>query len=103
MRKIKCPHCNIMMDNVESVIEQDGISFRAHKCNKCGEEILDMDQLKNLADKYKKLRDAKSVKFSKWGNSLAVRIPKELTEKLALSDGKKAYIIEEKNSLKIML
>jgi len=39
-----------------------------------------MKQLKVLASKYRKLRSAKDITFTKWGNSIAVRIPSEIVD-----------------------
>lgn len=50
-----------------------------------------MKQLKLLANKYRKLRKAKGVIFSKWGNSLAVRIPSEIAEEYKIKAGKHEY------------
>ena len=42
-----------------------------------------------------------STKIQKWGNSLAVRIPKETAERLALSAGSK--VILQENSKEILI
>jgi antitoxin MazE len=39
------------------------------------------------------------VEFCKWGNSLAVRIPKALADSLKVSDGKRAEIKVENGAL----
>ena len=39
------------------------------------------------------------VKFYKWGNSLAVRIPKALANAIAASEGKRAKMTVEKGEL----
>lgn len=41
------------------------------------------------------------VRISKWGNSLAVRLPKELAEKLALKEGQSVDISIDKDDLKV--
>ena len=43
------------MEKKKDVMKQDGIEFEAYKCPECGEEIMDMKQLKILAGKYRKL------------------------------------------------
>jgi antitoxin MazE len=39
------------------------------------------------------------VNFCKWGNSLAVRIPKALADSIKVSDGKRAEINVENGAL----
>ena len=43
--------------------------------------------------------DAMIVEFCKWGNSLAVRIPKALADTIKVSDGKRAEIKVENGAL----
>jgi len=70
---MKCPVCKKgEMHKIKDMIKQDGIEFEAFRCSACGEEMVDMSQLKNLADKYRALRKSKEIVFSKWGNSIAV-------------------------------
>jgi len=50
---MKCPTCNKgEVRRIKSIIKQDGIEFETFRCNSCGEEIMDMKQLKVLAQKY---------------------------------------------------
>lgn len=83
--------------------EMDGVSYGFFKCDRCGEEILDMPQLKSLARKYRELRKAKDVTFSQWGNSLAVRIPKEIADDLGLADGKQGMLMKDRKGLRIIV
>ena len=99
---MKCPICKKNMKLIEDVIKEDGIPFQAYKCLSCGEELMNMAQLKQLAMRYRKLRAAKSVTLAKWGNSLAVRIPKAYAALFKLKEGTDAMIIKEKDGLKII-
>jgi len=100
---MKCPICKAEeMKEQKEIMEQDGIEFEAYKCPKCGEEIMNMKQLKVLADKYRQLRKAKDIVFSKWGNSLAVRIPSEYAEEYNLSAGKHGLMKKDKEGFKII-
>lgn len=100
---MQCPICNKgEMKKRKDIIEHDGIEFEAYQCPKCGEEIMNMKQLKVLADKYRKLRKAKDITFSKWGNSLAVRIPSEVAEEYKLTAGKHGLLTREKEGIKII-
>lgn len=98
-----CPICKKgEMKKKKDVMKQDGIEFEAYECSKCGEEIMNMKQLKSLADKYRELRKAKDIVFSKWGNSIAVRIPREYAEEFNISAGKHGLLKKEKEGFKII-
>ncbi|MEK6974610.1 MAG: AbrB/MazE/SpoVT family DNA-binding domain-containing protein [Nanoarchaeota archaeon] len=90
------------MDKIKDLIKEDGIEFEAYKCNSCGEEIMNMNQLNNLAEKYRKLRKAKKITFAKWGNSIAVRIPNEIARELKIKPGKEAFINNDKEGIRII-
>ncbi len=100
---MKCPTCKeTKMKIVNGVMELDNVPFEAFKCNKCGGEILDMEQLKVLANKYRELRKAREITFSKWGNSLAIRIPSEMANEFNIKEGKHGLITREKDGIKII-
>ncbi len=99
---MKCPTCQKgTMEKKKDVIEQDGVGFEAFKCSECGEEIMTMKQLKALAGRYRKLRNAKEITFAKWGNSIAVRIPSDVAEEYNISAGKHGILIKEKEGIKL--
>jgi|TARA_Y100000310_G_scaffold144893_1_gene144166 DNA-directed RNA polymerase subunit RPC12/RpoP len=79
----------------------ENISYNYYKCQKCGEEIVAMNQLHKVADKYRTLKRYQ-VKLSKWGLSLGLRIPKELVEYYKLKEEKKVVILPEKKGIKII-
>mgnify|MGYP001606454776 CR=1 FL=1 len=100
---MKCPICNKgEMEKMNDKIKEDGISYEAYKCKSCGEEIMDMKQLSSLAKKYRDLRKAKEITFSKWGNSIAVRIPNELVEEFHIKSGKQGIITKGKTGIEII-
>lgn len=100
---MKCPICNKEeMEKAKDLMKQDGIEYEVFKCSKCGEEIMDMTQLKNLASKYRKLRKAKEITFAKWGNSIAVRIPHDIVEKYKITSGKHGIMSNDKEGIKII-
>ncbi len=99
---MKCPLCQGMMVLKADKIEQDGVAFDAFRCTDCGEEIMTMKQLKVLAGKYRKLRKAKEITFAQWGNSLAVRIPRDVAEEYHLSAGSQAMLVKEKEGMRII-
>lgn len=79
----------------------EGVKYRYFRCGKCGEEIVDMRQLHNVAQKYKEMKRF-SAKISKWGMSLGLRIPKELVEKYKFRDNEEVTMIPEKEGIKII-
>jgi len=100
---MRCPICKKgNMERIKNSMDQDNIEFEAYKCKNCGEEIMDMKQLKVLASKYRKLRKAKEVTFAKWGNSIAVRIPSEIVQEYKITSGKQGIITKEKEGIKII-
>ncbi|MBI4141403.1 AbrB/MazE/SpoVT family DNA-binding domain-containing protein [Candidatus Woesearchaeota archaeon] len=99
---MKCPICKGNMVVTKDVMPKEKVVFEAYKCEKCGEELMNMQQLKSLADKYMELRKAKDVSFAKWGNSLAVRIPKDIVGELGIKEGTHALVTREKESIKIV-
>ena len=76
-----------------------GVSYQAYRCKQCGEVTFDMQQAENY---FRASEKAKQVTFSKWGQSLAVRIPKELAKALHLKPKNKARIIVEKDGFRIV-
>ena len=97
----KCWKCKIDMEerNAET---PDGIGYRYFKCKKCGEEFLTMNQLHEVADKYKQIRGAIKVTISKWGSNLAMRIPKEVVRQQKIKEGEMALIFPEKKGFKVV-
>ena len=100
---MQCPSCSTgEMQRTKDIIEQDGIEFEAYRCKSCLEEILTMKQLKTLASKYRRLRMAKEITFTKWGNSIAVRIPKDIVRELNIEVGSSGILLKDKKEIKII-
>lgn len=76
-----------------------GVAFQAYRCKQCGELTFDMQQAENYL---KAAEKAKEVTVSKWGESLAIRIPKAFAEMLKLKENDKAKIIKEKDGFRIV-
>ncbi len=98
---MKCYKCKIKMEKRKGVFKRDNVEYEYHRCKKCGEELLDMGQLHDAAEQYRELRDAKKVKFSKWGNSLAVRISNHISKDLKLKEGSEGWLIKDGKNIKI--
>jgi len=99
---MKCPFCKGKMKIVKDVIKQDAVHFETFRCLNCGEELMDSKQLKRLAMTYRKLRTAKDITFSQWGNSIAVRIPKDIVDEFNITSGKHGLLTKDKDGIKII-
>lgn len=93
----KCPECGGRM--VQFAATRKGVGYTALRCEKCGEEIMTLAQAASYLDEAQK---AKLVTFSRWGQSLAVRIPAEAVRKYGLGVKEKARILFEKDGFKIV-
>jgi len=100
---IKCPICSSRVEKKVDVIREDKIEYEYYKCSTCGDEFLNMSQLESVAQKYRRLRKAKEVTFAKWGNSIAVRIPKDFVNELKIKSGKQGLLVKDKDGIKIVL
>ncbi|MFH1053677.1 MAG: AbrB/MazE/SpoVT family DNA-binding domain-containing protein [Candidatus Woesearchaeota archaeon] len=79
----------------------DGVNYNYWRCQKCGEEVLDMKQLHETAKKYRKMKKH-TAKISKWGMSLGLRIPKDLVKKYNFKENEEVTMIPEKEGIKII-
>lgn len=105
MERKKCEECKgkIMRKYVE--FSMYGVSlgkFPAEVCTRCGEEVFD-EKTSEEIDKVAKNKGlwglARKVKIVKIGNSLAIRIPKIISDFMGLKEGKEAMMIPEKNKI----
>ncbi len=97
---MNCLKCKIPMHEKEGEYDE-GVSYSYWHCSKCREELIDMRQLHDVAEKYRQLKQY-TVTISKWGESDAIRIPKELSKKYAFKPKKTVRLIPEKNGIKIL-
>lgn len=96
----KCSECKGLMEELNSKTPE-GVGYFYYKCKKCGEEIVDLKQLHQVAEEYRALKKYQ-VKLSKWGLSLGLRIPKELVTRYNLKENEEVAIIAEKKGIKII-
>lgn len=76
--------------------------FPAEICSKCNESFTDEKTTRAIEEVAKKKGIwglGKKTKITKTGNSLAVRIPKEIANFLKLKEGNDAYIHPDKDRL----
>ena len=105
MKKQKCEECEgkFVRKKVEFIMYGINLgNFPADVCTKCGEELFD-EKTSEEIDKVAKEKGlwglARKVKIVKIGNSLAVRIPKVLSDFLGLKEGKEALIRPDKDKI----
>lgn len=97
---MNCPKCKAkMLEKKDNTPE--GFEYRYSKCSKCGEEIVNMKQLHSVAQQYREMKKY-TAKISKWGESFAVRIPKELVKQYELKQNEDVTLIPEKKGIKIV-
>jgi hypothetical protein len=96
----KCSECHGEMKELTAKTPE-GVTYRYFRCGKCGEEIVDMKQLHDVAQKYREMKTFRA-KISKWGMSLGIRIPKELVQKYHFKDEEEVTIIPDDKGIKIM-
>lgn len=96
----KCSECKSSMKEIRSKTPE-GVDYKFYKCLSCGEEIVDMKQLHQVAEKYRAIKSF-HIKLSKWGLSLGVRIPKEVVKKYNLKDSEEITLIPEEKGIKLI-
>lgn len=107
-KKMKCPICTKGTLKKGTIKESMfGIylgEFPAEICTNCGESFTSQETTRLIEEEAKKKGIwglGKKIKITKTGNSLAVRIPKEIAQYLKLKEGTDAYIHPEKDKLVI--
>ena len=92
-----CLECGGRLSKAAGV--RKGVKYNALKCGKCGEEIMTLDQAASFLDEAQKM---KTVTFSKWGQSIAVRIPVEAVKKYGITLKEKGMLLLEKDGFRII-
>lgn len=105
---MKCPMCgkgNLLKGKISETMFGVYLGeFPAEICSKCHESFTNEKTTQAIEDSAKEKGIwglGKKTKITKTGNSLAVRIPKEIAKFLNLKVGKEAYIHPEKNKIVI--
>ena len=92
-----CLECGRKLEKI--VGTRKGIKYDALKCLECGAEIMTLEQAAEFLDEAQK---AKTVTFSKWGESVAIRIPAQAVRKYGIHLKEKGKLLFEKNGFKII-
>lgn len=88
-----------MKMKLQNAAFEDGVPYSFYICPKCKEELLDLEQLRAVGREYRKIKKAKRAVCKMWGNSLALRIPKEVASEYKLKDGSEVLLKKEKKGL----
>ena len=98
---MKCIMCGGTTSKKTAEYKEFGISlgdFKADVCEKCGETFFDEKTAELIQQKSKQMGLfglAKKAKVAEVGNSVAIRIPKEIAEFLDLKKGKEVTLLPE--------
>ncbi|HIH24894.1 TPA: AbrB/MazE/SpoVT family DNA-binding domain-containing protein [Candidatus Woesearchaeota archaeon] len=92
-----CPSCKKTMRSLRANTPE-GVPYEYYACA-CGEEIVDMRQLHDVAQKYRDLKSYR-IKLTRWGRSTGLRIPQELVKKYKLKD--EVMILPDEKGLRIV-
>ena len=93
-----CPDCGSKKIGLKEGAYK-GVGYIAYKCQSCGEETFTLDQAKTLVNA---AQEARQVTFSKWGETLAVRIPAAVVRRFHLKPKSKGKLIEDGGGFKII-
>ncbi len=97
---MKCGKCGSKMHEKQGEYLY-GVPYNYWSCPNCGDEIVDMRQLHEAAEKTRKLKQY-SATVSQWGDSIAIRIPRELANQYHLKPKKTVSLVPEKKAIKIL-
>ena len=97
---MKCPECRSVLSQRKDETPE-GVPYNYFKCGKCGEEVVSRRQLHAVANEYRLLK-AYTAKISRWGDSLAMRIPKALVKRYGLEQNQEVTLRPEKKAIKIL-
>ena len=95
-----CNDCDGSMKELKGSTS-DGLDYVFFKCMGCGTEMASTDQLQKIAAQSRALKTY-SAKITKWGQSLGIRIPKELVTMHNMSHNEEVTIVPEEGGFRIL-
>ncbi len=105
---MKCPVCekgNLAKGRIREIMfGVDLGEFSAMVCNKCSESFTDEATTRLIEEAAKKKGIwglGKTTKIAKAGNSMVVRVPKQIAEFLKMKVGQEAFVHPDKDKLVI--
>jgi|GEM_PF-896853 len=78
-----------------------GLDYTYFKCAGCGEEMASTEQLHEIAAKSRALKTY-NAKITRWGQSLGIRIPKELAAAHDMTHNEEVTIVPEESGFRIL-
>ena len=107
---MKCIICNGILKEKTVEHEEFGISvgkYKGRECSKCGEIFFDSDTVDKIQAKSKEMGLfglAKKTRVAQVGNSLAIRIPKEIAKFVNLKkEGEIKIVPKNKKEIALMI
>lgn len=79
----------------------DGLDYVFFRCSGCGVEMASTDQLRRVAEQSRALKTY-NAKITKWGQSLGIRIPKELVTTHKITYNEEVTIVPEEGGFKVL-
>ncbi len=101
---MKCVMCEGNLEEKMTEYKEFGVSlgkFKGKVCKECGEMFFDKETAKKIQEISKEMKLfglAKKTKVAQVGNSLAIRIPKEIASFLNLKKEKEVRILPKSTS-----
>ena len=97
---LKCK-CGKKMEEVDD-LDLKGFLIRGWRCS-CGQAYSHPEDVDNLVKFFRFMKKQKGLKVFKSGNSLAVRIPKQIADVYHISKSSKLVLSPEKDQLVIKI
>ncbi len=95
-----CSECGRPMKELKGSTSE-GLEYVYFKCAGCGEELASREQLHDIAMRSRALKTY-NAKITKWGQSLGIRIPKELAAMHKITDNEEVTIVPEENGFRVL-
>ena len=102
---MECPNCNgkLKKTMIQETMHGENLGeYQAMQCETCKETYTDEETTKKIEEKAKEKGVwglGRKSKIAKTGNSLAIRIPRQIAERLQLKEGSEIYISPEKDKI----
>lgn len=90
-----CTHCYLAMEKTTFTI--DGFTIRGWECSRCQESVLHTEDAQKMLT-FNKLKQGLSIKVGELGNSLILRVPKEVAAFYHIDKGEEVILKAEDNS-----
>lgn len=100
-RFARCHKCGTKMKLVDD-IELSGFLVKGYRCTQCKEEVFAANEIAHILKFNKSMKRGMTAKVFKSGNSIAIRLPKELVAVYEIEPGKELKIKPEKHGIELV-